>query len=156
MIMATPLVYPPVSINDAVTPWGVPQHMPGRSSVQAGQGMLPGSTSTPQPGDVDAQPVRDPHHYASLVSQYLPISNLTSAKIVDAPRGRRNLLMIRNSSVAANIFIDFGKEASLFSVLRLVPNQIILFDNVVPQDDVYALADVANGVLSFSYSTILG
>ena len=71
-----------------------------------------------------------------------------SQKVLDAPASYRNMLMMRNSSApgGANIFIEFGTDATLGSVIRLAPNEIILFDAVVPQDDIYVIGDAVGGL----------
>ena len=70
-----------------------------------------------------------------------------SQKVLDAPSTYRNFLLIRNSSTAATVvYIDFGGDASLNSAIRLAQNEIILFDAVVPQDDLYVIGDAAGQI----------
>ena len=103
--------------------------------------------------------VRDPYHYAKIVelTAVAPDNSLgqQSVKFLDAPPGRRNYLAFRNSSAAANIFIGFGTTASLNSLIRLIPGQILILDTVIPQDDLYLLADAAAGTLIYQFSNIL-
>jgi len=69
--------------------------------------------------------------------------------------GWRNMLMLRNASATANIYIGVAQDASTLSTIRLAASQtIMLLDTVVPQDDLYWLADAANGILCCLYSTI--
>lgn len=71
---------------------------------------------------------------------------------ISAPPTFRNFLGLRNASAAANIFVEFGNDASANSFVRLAPNEIILFDAAVPQDDVFAFADAANAFLIVAQS----
>jgi hypothetical protein len=67
--------------------------------------------------------------------------------------GLRNLLILRNSSPGAQvIFVSFGTNASTVSVLRLTAGQTVLFDTVVPQNEVNAIADVAGAILTAANS----
>jgi hypothetical protein len=79
-------------------------------------------------------------------------------KFLDSPIGRRNLLGFRNNSgvVGENIFIGFGRDATTNSWLRLTPGTIILFDTVVPQDDLYAVSEAGTPNLGYIYSTFPG
>jgi hypothetical protein len=74
--------------------------------------------------------------------------------VITEPVTRRNYLMLRNASTTSNLFISFGVAASLFSALQLAPGQIVFFDVVVPQNDVFVMADNADGVLSYAVSTV--
>ena len=122
-----------------------------------GVGPATAAPSTPTaPSILPTQPVRDPHHYAQMISLNFAIAT-TSAKIIDQPPSKRNLLMLRNTSATANIYVEFAKDATVANtVLRITPNTVILFDVVVPQDDIYAIADAASATLSVSFSTIAG
>ena len=67
------------------------------------------------------------------------------------------MLAFRNaSSGAQNIYISFGSQASTLNWLKLVPGQLVLFDAVVPQDDLYTIADGAAATLVYAYSTFGG
>lgn len=77
-----------------------------------------------------------------------------SVKILDAPTTYRNFLLIRNSSAGAvSVLIDFGTDATLNSAVLLLQNEIILFDAVVPQDDIYVIGS-APGQISVLVSVI--
>lgn len=112
---------------------------------QSGQTLV---TSQPQPERSD---IRDSHHYAQVIDLSLAVTT-TSQKFLDAPIGRRNLLMLRNSG-AADLAIAFGGAATLTSTLYLAAGSLVLFDVVVPQDDLYVIG-AATTTLSYSYSTI--
>lgn len=87
---------------------------------------------------------------------------LVSAKLLDAPNTYRNFLHLRNASGVggANLYVEFGNDAVLDaagiagSILRLAPNEQFLCDAVVPQDDIYAIADAAGGLLVIAQSVI--
>lgn len=120
-------------------------------SAPARPGDLP--TNNGQPGDLSAPPIRDPHHYATLISLVSTVG-LASLYVVGSPKGARNMLMFRNASASQNIYIDFGRDATTFSILKLAPGALVLFDTVVPQDDIYCIADAAGATLITGYSTI--
>lgn len=75
-----------------------------------------------------------------------------SELILSAPNTYRNLLYIRNSG-AAVIFIDFGQDATTTSIARLEPNEQLLFDTRVPQDDIYVIG-AAPSTVSVAFSVI--
>lgn len=152
--------FPPVHFASDVAPWASPQRTPPtpNSVIDIGsiQSLTPSNqpTVTPSKSDGDAVPVRDPYHLASLTSLTTAPGNGLSAKFLDQPTNKRNMLLLRNASTSANIYIEFGKDASVNSTLKLAAGAILLFDVVVPQDDLYALADASGGLLAYSYSTI--
>lgn len=175
--------FPPVKLFGNVAPWESPQALINSPAnlpplaEQAKRTYIPGSNVQPMHGPVggewdrggvpgyapdvgtglilpDVIRTSEDHRYATIIDTSLDISNTLSQKILDQPNGRRNFLMFRNTSATANIFIGFGKVASAVSTLMLVPLQSVIFDVVVQQDDVWALASAANGTLSFSYSNI--
>jgi hypothetical protein len=162
--------FPPVAFERTLEPYAHPQFIPGAPALNrlplgvhnpamspgGDSAIVPGSAIMQAPDDADPVPVRDSHHYAMLFGQTTAPGANVSSKFLDQPTGKRNLLMMRNSSASANVYVEFSKDATLTSVLRLVPNQMVLFDTVVPQDDLYALADAVGAVLSYSYSTIRG
>lgn len=76
-----------------------------------------------------------------------------SQKVIDQPNTVRNLLIIRNTDAAAVVNVEFGAPATALSAIQLQPGETILFDAVVPQDDLYLIADVAC-VVSVMFSNI--
>lgn len=104
--------------------------------------------------------IRDPHHYATLISLYsaVPDDSAAEQSILILPQSnvKRNWLSIRNPSVAANLWVNFGAAASAQSWLILAPGEIVLFDTVVPQNDMWVLASATAGFISFAWSTIAG
>lgn len=130
-----PLVLPPAPV----------QQEPGPEQLQ-----LPAVVNVAQaPGSQFG--VVDTTRYATVVSSVIAIGTV-SALFLNRPTGKRILLGIRNSSSAANIFIDFGTAATTNSFLELIPGQTVFFDAVIPQNDLFAIADAAGGQLSFIYA----
>lgn len=116
----------------------------------------PAVASSTAPGYADQVSVREAHRYASLIDISVTVGT-TSFKFLDAPIGKRNMLGLRNASTASQIiYIGFNGPASTSSWLALTAGTIILFDTVVPQDDLYALSSAASGTLSYVYSTFPG
>ncbi|MGV0999706.1 MAG: hypothetical protein ACOYBQ_10300 [Fluviibacter sp.] len=153
--------FPPVQPVSDLVPWEQPQTLlRGRNAPFTGRGALApagmGGVATSAPSS-DAgglvQWVAMAHQYASMINNVY-VAGLASQKIIDAPVSYRNMLAFRNVNAVANIFIQFGSDASQRSVFRLTPNTMILFDAVVPQDDIYVLADLAGQFVSVAYSTI--
>jgi hypothetical protein len=101
------------------------------------------------------QDVRDSFKYASITSVTLTIGT-SSFKFLDAPIGKRNFLGFRNPSTTANIYVDFASQASTNSWLKLGPGALVLFDNVVSQDDLYVISDTASTPFAYAYSTYPG
>lgn len=141
--------FPPVRPLPVLRPWSAPQSLDSTpenrlSGVAAASGALLEARR--------AVATREAHRYAT-VSGSLPFDVTTTPQtILAAPQNYRNFLGIRNVG-AANIFVDFGRDASTDSTFLLVPNQIILFDTVVPQDDVSVLGAGASRV-SISFSNV--
>ena len=107
-------------------------------------------------GGVDQAIVFDEHHYARLNgSLTVNIPAGTSVLALAGPSSLRNLLQFRNPGATDPIYIDFGGSADANSILSLAAGDQVLYDTVVPQDDVYAFATV-DSVLIIAYSTIPG
>lgn len=119
--------------------------------------MQPGQPNTVQGFDPSATiNVRDLHRYATLTDLSLVVGT-TSVKFLDEPTGRRNMLGFRNASTAAQIlYIGFNQNASATSWLELTAGTIVLFDDVVPQDDLYVVSSAAGGILAYAYSNFGG
>ena len=113
------------------------------------QGQPPSTSPGPAGG---AAPVSMSHAYASIISAYTNVG-IVSALFLLQPAAKRNFLALRNASATANIYIEFSNQATTNSWLELLPAQIVLFDTVVPQNDLYAIADAAGAVLAYGYST---
>lgn len=142
-----------------VLPSGYPHNLPplrDRPRFNPFTGLDP-SAPVPGPGvppGLEIFGIFDPHHYAELIEGVVAVG-VISQLIIPLPGNRRNLLAIRNSSPGTeNIFVGFGSPASTASWLRLETNQIVLFDAVVPQNDVWVICDAATGQVSYAHSTI--
>lgn len=108
-----------------------------------------GSPSSPVLG---TQLVRERHRYADVIETPWTVG-VSSVRVLSQPTGLRNFLLLRNISTGAQvIFISFGNNATLQSSLRLASNQTILFDTVVPQNEINAISDLASGALMVAYS----
>jgi len=110
-----------------------------------------------------APPIYDLARYCVLNGSRSYSIGTVSGKIIDSPPTRRNFLYFRNASGAAsttNIYVDFGVDARIDgigiggSILRLAPNEQMLCDAGIPQDDIYAIADAAGGLLVVAYGVI--
>lgn len=159
----------PVDYSSDIAAWRSPQYLTGaphRLPAPVVRTPLPLIGLQPAAGDVDAAasasvaapastPISDPHHYAQVSSNLIPVTqNATQTPFLTQPSGRRNLLGLRNPAAAGNIYIDFGQSASAGSWLQVGPGIQILFDEVVPQDDLYCFADTPGLTLAFAYSNL--
>lgn len=158
--------FPPVNLN---TDWegvqafqytpGSPHNLPAwRDRVPKRANNLIGapapatSSGTPVVNNV---PTFDPHHYAQVSElQFAFDVASVSEQLLNEGAVRRNYLMIRNCDAAAIMYVSFGRDASLFSPLVLQPGEIVFYDTVVPQNDVFAMSDVAAAVMAVAVSTL--
>lgn len=131
---------------------GAPHNLPARpdpavasSSSTAGL-VVPGDTVN----------IRENYRYASLITVSLTVGT-TSIKFLDQPIGKRNMLGFRNASTSSqDIYIEFNGTATTGAWLKLTAGTIVLFDTVVPQDDLYVVASGAGAILAYAYSTFPG
>lgn len=142
--------FPRVEPLSTRVPWSAPGTIEAvPQSARAAAAIASGSVVQAR----DAAPVREAHRYAQINGSVVFQTITESALILPAPQNFRNLLMLRNAGATA-ILIDFGRDATASSTIELQPNQIILFDTVVPQDDVYAISPGGISTLSVSFSNI--
>jgi hypothetical protein len=148
--------FPPVQYVSDLLPWESPLFIPG-SPHNLPSRPEPGlQTTTRNTVSGDTQSIREIYRYASVTSLSLAVGT-TSIKFLDQPIGKRNFLGFRNASTGTqNIYIDFSAQATTNSWLLLAPGTTILFDTVVPQDDLYVIADAASAQLAYAYSTFGG
>lgn len=156
--------FPPVRLQSDLEAVDAPQYIPGsphnlpatrdRPARRTFVGSFDAPTSGPFVAPVPTN-IFDPHHYAKIIegNGTIAISNVAQL-IISINNTLRNFMMIRNSDAAAILFVSFGTPASAGSPLALTAGQIVLFDVVVPQDDVYVSSATAGATFSFSYSTI--
>ena len=143
-------------------PWNSPQYLPP-SPHNLPSRPDPAVMLAPQQGTTsdifvsgDTVSVREVYRYASVNSLSVAVGT-TSFKFLDQPIGKRNMLGFRNASTGTQVlYVDFNAAASTGSWLALQPGTILLFDAVVPQDDLYVISSAAGGLLSYMYSTFNG
>lgn len=129
---------------------------PGERLARRGLNLMnasgaPGSTQG-APGMSHTQMVRERHRYAEVIETPWSVG-VNSVKVLTQPTGLRNFLLLRNISTGAQIiFVSFGNTATLQSSLRLASNAAVLFDTVVPQNEINAISDLAAGALMVAYS----
>lgn len=99
--------------------------------------------------------VTEPHRYASITEVAIYASNTYYVKFLDAPVGKRNMLMFRNADLAGVCYIGFNAVPSNVSTFAVQPGQLIVLDTVVPQDDLYVIADIAQCVFCYAWSTFI-
>jgi hypothetical protein len=165
----------PVQWNSNLEPWASPQYVPptphNLSQVPVTRNLprpisdVPPqfklatpeqrASTTPSAATGLVQDVRDSFKYAQITTVSLTIGT-SSFKFLDAPIGKRNFLGFRNPSTTANIYIDFANQASSNSWLKIGPGGLVLFDNVVSQDDLYVISDTASTPFAYAYSTYPG
>lgn len=96
-------------------------------------------------------PIDDKYRYAEFNGEQVIAVGAADVLVLVEPPQRRNLLMFRNSG-GTNLFLAFGAVATSNSVTRLASNQMVLFDSVVPQDEVHCISDAAGGQLTIAVS----
>jgi len=147
--------FPPVKYLNQREPWGVPGYIPPSPHnlpVRPEPG-APANTTQTIAGDQTVD-IREVYRYASVVTVSLNVGT-TSIKFLDAPIGKRNFLGFRNAG-ATTLYIDFNAQATTGAWLALSSGALVLFDTVVPQDDLYVISSAANGILAYAYSTFPG
>ena len=149
--------FPPVEWLSPLEAWSSPTFLPGAPhNLPQESSIAPAQNTSQFAFTGDTVNVREAYRYASLQDISLTVGT-TSVKFLDAPIGKRNMLAFRNASTGAqNIYVSFGAQATTSAWLKLVPGQLVLFDSVVPQDDLYTIADGAAATLVYAYSTFGG
>jgi hypothetical protein len=175
-----PSRFPPVQLQSDLAPWDDPSYIPPNPMSLPPPGqlprfvpndtigapppppnpapLLPGQVPSSGPNNGQAIRVSDQHHYAQCINGTFRVPQVTgpAGLAISQPVGKRNLLILRNAAAAGNVFVSFGAAADGNSSIRLAPGVMVLFDVVVPQDDVYVFADAAAVDVSYTYSTIAG
>lgn len=153
---------PPVYLLSGRQPWespqslgdGAPHNLPppiARPGLRTFQPVMDPGLPAPLGPPGPSTPVDDKYRYAEFNGEQVVAVGVADVLALVEPPQRRNLLMFRNSG-ATNLFIAFGSVATANSVLRLTSNQMVLFDTVVPQDEVHCISDVAGGQLTIAVS----
>jgi len=163
---------PKVRLLSDLAPVGHPQHFPSsphrlppiserpikRNNLLFDPALPPGVLPSAPVVPGSSATTFEPHRYAMVIeAQFLAPAAASGTPFLLEPSVRRNMLGLRNSQAAGGdvIFIGFGRNASAFSWLTLQPGQIVLFDTVVPQNDLYAISTTGIGVLAYAYSTFV-
>ena len=142
--------FPRVRPLGARTPWSAPQTVEAVPEVRT---IRPAIASGAIVQARPAAAVREAHRYAQINGSV--VFNITTASqmILPAPQNFRNMLILRNE--AGNpINIDFGRDADANAPVQLVAGGILLFDTVVPQDDIYAVGIGGTATLSVGFSNL--
>lgn len=148
--------FPPAQWLNKRVPWQAPQYIPPYPHNLPAKADAAVQSTANFPGYSSTVSITDPYRFASFVDLSI-ITTTSSVKFLDQPIGKRNTLGFRNASAGSQIiYIGFGGNASLNSWLEISPGVIVLFDTVVPQDDLYVISDVTAGVLAYVYSTYPG
>ncbi len=150
-------LFPPIEYLNQRQPWGQPQYLPPSPHnlpVRPEPGAFSNTTQTLASGNtVDT---REIYRYASVVTVSLSVGT-TSVKFLDAPIGKRNFLGFRNASTGGQVlYIEFNAQATTGAWLAINAGTLVLFDTVVPQDDLYVISSAAGGILAYAYSTFPG
>jgi hypothetical protein len=143
-----------------LAPFSAPNLEPGpRGGALVPQGPL----RSPSGGRVDvAVPAAFrgflPHQYARITdmpNQVLPASGSAALFLLE-PTTFRNLLAIRNTNASGgvNVLVGFGAAPSTGATIRIEPGQVLIWDAVVPQDDIWLMSDGAAGTVSLAFSTM--
>jgi hypothetical protein len=146
---------PPVVPFPPLQPWGQPQTLEQWPRAAGPQASMVGRGGPSAMPTAQAAPIRDPHHYALLNGSASFGVDTNSILILASPPTYRNFLVIRNIG-ATNLYVDFGTNADANRTpIRLVTNAILIFDSVVPQDDIFCISDAVGGIVGLSYSNVV-
>jgi hypothetical protein len=155
--MATNPNFPRVNWLSPLEAWSSPTFLSGSPHNLPKEANIAAAQNTAQ-FSFEGQTInaRETYRYASLQDISLSVGT-TSIKFLDAPIGKRNMLGFRNaSSGSQNLYIGFGAQATTSNWMKLTPGQLVLFDAVVPQDDLYVISDAASATFAYAYSTFGG
>lgn len=142
--------------NDQAITGREPPYTPG--VVEVGGTLPPSGQFRSNPGR-EVVDIFDAHHYAKLNgSQPWPLAANTSTMVLPTPSTLRNMLILRNAEPTGgtSVAVEFGNTASAFSAIVLAPQDTILLDVTVAQDDVYAFAIGGTATLVVAYSNTPG
>jgi len=123
-----------------ITTFGRPQWQ-----LESGNSRIPLSSIPPTPHQSALEgksvlpvPMWTPGQYGDL--QLRPITYLVTGDqlVLSRPiRAQRVLLIIQNSLATGNIVVNFDNPASGINGIFLAPQGSLIFDNIVPQNDVH-------------------
>lgn len=143
-------MFPPVRPLPALTPWSAPQTIEAVPEIRT---MRPAIASGAVVQASESAPVREAHRYAQINGSVVYAITTQSQLVLPAPQNFRNMLILRN--VAGNpINLDFGRDADANAPIQLVAGGILVFDTVVPQDDIFAIGIGGTATLSMGFSNL--
>jgi hypothetical protein len=144
------MAFPPVRPLRTLRPWSAPQTI---EAVPEARTMRPAIASGAVVQASDSAPVREAHRYAQINGSAVYAITTQSQLVLPSPQNFRNMLILRN--VAGNpINLEFGRDADANAPIQLVAGGILVFDTVVPQDDVYAIGIGGTATLSMGFSNL--
>lgn len=143
-------MFPRVQPLPTLTPWSAPQSIEAVPEVRT---LRPAIASGAVIQASPASPVKEAHRYAQINGSVVFAITTASQLVLASPQNFRNMLIMRN--VAGNpINIDFGRDADANSPIQLVAGGILVFDTVVPQDDIFAIGIGGTATLSIGFSNL--
>lgn len=136
----------PIGMSDLIAP-GNPQDIPpGPYGVRSGRYRAAADLDGVLPA-----PTFDESQWVKLNgSQRVDLGDAVSTQVLPSPNAIRNFIGFRNASDATTgptIYIEFGGVASPYSWIALAPGDILQDDQRIPQDEVFAYAAGAGGIL---------
>ena len=143
--------FPPVRPLPTMKPWSAPQTIEAVPEIRT---MRPAIASGAVVQASNSAAVREAHRYAQINGSVVFQINDRSQLVLAAPQNFRNMLILRN--VSGNpIFLDFGRDADLNAPIQLQSGVMMVFDTVVPQDDIFAVCGPAGAAtLSMGFSNL--
>lgn len=128
-------------------PWHSPGDFPnaprGATGVIRKKLSLPTNVAN---ASANANEVFDLSRFVKFAGEtFYQLNSNVAVMVLAAPDVWRNGLGFRNSGPTGgpNIYISFGTPATVNSFLRLQPNELALFDDIIPQDDCWAISDLS-------------
>lgn len=137
----------------------LPENIPGNViDVRTALDVLPPellpqfSNLREQPAPESQQAILDHTKYGRFSNEPLSIG-LASTLVLRAPSTTRIFLFIVNTHATQNLFLSFGSSAAAVGSVPILANfGVIGFDTVVPQDDIYLIANGAATTGTLVYS----
>ena len=143
-------MFPRVQPLPTLTPWSAPQSIEAVPEVRT---LRPAIASGAVVQASPAASVKEAHRYAQINGSVVFGITTASQLVLAAPQNFRNMLIMRN--VAGNpINIDFGRDADANAPIQLVAGAMLVFDTVVPQDDIFAVGIGGAATLSIGFSNL--
>jgi len=105
-----------------------------------------------QPAPESPQSINDHSRYGFFNNTVINVG-LVSTLVLRQPTSKRIFLSIQNTHATQTLFVAFGRDSNAFVGMAVLPGFNVLgFDVVVPQDDVYIIGSGAatTGVMLWS------